>query len=336
MNALNVGRVKLGVACLDAQRRITTESIKYANERVQFKVPISKFGAIKEKIANMAASCYIGESACYRVAKDIEDRIEYFISKGMSDQEAELKGVEDFAVECSLIKVGASEDIQNCADEGIQIFGGMGFSADTPMESAWRDARIGRIYEGTNEINRMLSVGMLLKKGMKGQIDLMAAVMQAASSINNNEEEITGDELIEEQKLIYKFKQVFLVILGNCVQKYGVKLENHQQILLCLSDILIETYFSESGLLRTLKNINRTSCELQKTQIDITKLYIFEAQNIIHKKSIEIIARIASGQEKRKLLAVMKKNCSYSEYPDIINLKNQIADSFIKQNSYFI
>ena len=336
MNALNVGRVKLGVACLDAQRRITTESIKYANERVQFKVPISKFGAIKEKIANMAASCYIGESACYRVAKDIEDRIEYFISKGMSDQEAELKGVEDFAVECSLIKVGASEDIQNCADEGIQIFGGMGFSADTPMESAWRDARIGRIYEGTNEINRMLSVGMLLKKGMKGQIDLMAAVMQAASSINNNEEEITGDELIEEQKLIYKFKQVFLVLLGNCVQKYGVNLENHQQILLCLSDILIETYFSESGLLRTLKNINRTSCELQKTQIDITKLYIFEAQNIIHKKSTEIIARIASGQEKRKLLAVMKKNCSYSEYPDIINLKNEIADSFIKQNSYFI
>ena len=336
MNALNVGRVKLGVACLDAQRRITTESIKYANERIQFKVPISKFGAIREKIANMATSCYMGESACYRVAKDIEDRIEYFISKGMSDQEAELKGVEDFAVECSLIKVGASEDIQNCADEGIQIFGGMGFSADTPMESAWRDARIGRIYEGTNEINRMLSVGMLLKKGMKGQIDLMAAVMQAASSINNIEVEIKGDELIEEQKLIYKFKQIFLVLLGNCVQKYGTKLENHQQILLCLSDILIETYFSESGLLRTLKNINRTSCELQKTQIDITKLYIFEAQNIIHKKSTEIIARIASGQEKRKLLAVMKKNCSYSEYPDIINLKNEIADSFIKQNSYFI
>ena len=336
MNALNVGRVKLGVACLDAQRRITTESIKYANERVQFKVPISKFGAIKEKIANMAASCYIGESACYRVAKDIEDRIEYFISKGMSDQEAELKGVEDFAVECSLIKVGASEDIQNCADEGIQIFGGMGFSADTPMESAWRDARIGRIYEGTNEINRMLSVGMLLKKGMKGQIDLMAAVMSAASSINNNEKEITGDELIEEQKLIYKFKQLFLVLLGNCVQKYGAKLENHQQILLCLSDILIEIYFSESGLLRTLKNINRTSYELQKTQIDITKLYIFEAQNTINKKGIEIISRISAGQERKNLLVVLKKKCTYSEYPDIINLKNEIADSFIKQNSYFI
>ena len=165
MNALNVGRVKLGVACIDAQRRLTSESVKYANERIQFKTPISQFGAIKEKIARMATSCYVGESACYRVAKDIEDRIDYFISQGMSKQEAELKGVEDYAVECSLIKVGASEDLQNCSDEGIQIFGGMGFSADTPMESAWRDARIGRIYEGTNEINRMLSVGMLLKKG---------------------------------------------------------------------------------------------------------------------------------------------------------------------------
>ena len=336
MNALNVGRVKLGVACLDAQRRITTESIKYANERVQFKVPISTFGAIKEKIATMASSCYIGESACYRVAKDIEDRIEYFISKGMSNQEAELKGVEDFAVECSLIKVGASEDIQNCADEGIQIFGGMGFSADTPMESAWRDARIGRIYEGTNEINRMLSVGMLLKKGMKGQIDLMAAVMRAASSINTDEENLTSDELIEEQKLIYKFKQLFLVLLGNCVQKYGTKLENHQQILLCLSDMLLEIYFSESGLLRTLKNIDRTSYESQTIQIYIVKLYIFEAQNIINKKSTEIISRITSGQEKRKLLTVVKNKCSYSEYPDIISLKNKVADSFIEQNSYYI
>ena len=336
MNALNVGRVKLGVACLDAQRRITTESIKYANERVQFKVPISTFGAIKEKIATMASSCYIGESACYRVAKDIEDRIEYFISKGMSNQEAELKGVEDFAVECSLIKVGASEDIQNCADEGIQIFGGMGFSADTPMESAWRDARIGRIYEGTNEINRMLSVGMLLKKGMKGQIDLMAAVMRAASSINTDEENLTSDELIEEQKLIYKFKQLFLVLLGNCVQKYGSELENHQQILLCLSDMLLEIYFSESGLLRTLKNIDRTSYELQTIQIYIVKLYIFEAQNIINKKSTEIISRITSGEEKRKLLTVVKNKCSYSEYPDIISLKNKVADSFIEQNSYYI
>ena len=146
---------------------------------------------------------------------------------------------------------------------------------------------------------------------------------------------ITGDELIEEQKLIYKFKQVFLVILGNCVQKYGAKLENHQQILLCLSDILIETYFSESGLLRTLKNINRTSYELQKTQIDITKLYIFEAQNIIHKKELKLYQGFQLDK-KGKSFSCFENKCTYSEYPDIINIKNQIADSFIKQNSYFV
>ena len=168
MNALNVGRIKLGVACLEAQRRVISNAVQYANERVQFSKPIAHFGAIKEKIARMATSCYVGESANYRAAHDIELKIHSLRQEGLDHQKAELKGVEEFAIECSMIKVGTSEDIQNCADDGIQIFGGMGFSADTPMESAWRDARIGRIYEGTNEINRMLSVGMLFKKSMRG------------------------------------------------------------------------------------------------------------------------------------------------------------------------
>ena len=163
MNALNVGRIKLGVACLEAQRRVISNAVQYANERVQFSKPIAHFGAIKEKIARMATSCYVGESANYRAAHDIEMKIHSLRQEGLDHQKAELKGVEEFAIECSMIKVGTSEDIQNCADDGIQIFGGMGFSADTPMESAWRDARIGRIYEGTNETNRMLSVGMLFK-----------------------------------------------------------------------------------------------------------------------------------------------------------------------------
>jgi alkylation response protein AidB-like acyl-CoA dehydrogenase len=137
--------------------------LHYANERIQFNVPISSFGAIRAKLADMATSCYAGESATYRAAKDIEDRIKIRESEGASHQEAELKGVEEYAIECSILKVAVSEDVQNCADEGIQ-FGGMGFSEDTPMESAWRDARIARIYEGTNEINRMLSVGMLIRK----------------------------------------------------------------------------------------------------------------------------------------------------------------------------
>jgi len=163
MNALNVGRIKLAAACLDAQRRVITNSVKYANERVQFKTPISQFGAIKYKLAEMATNCFVGESASYRTAKNIEDRIAIRIAEGNSHQEAELKGVEEYAIECSILKVAVSEDIQNCADEGIQIFGGMGFSEDTPMEAAWRDARIARIYEGTNEIMRLIIARHLLR-----------------------------------------------------------------------------------------------------------------------------------------------------------------------------
>ena len=338
MNALNVGRVKLGVACIDAQRRLTSESVKYANERIQFKTPISQFGAIKEKIARMATSCYVGESACYRAAKNIEDRIDYFISQGMSKQEAELKGVEDYAVECSLIKVGASEDLQNCSDEGIQIFGGMGFSADTPMESAWRDARIGRIYEGTNEINRMLSIGMLLKKGMKGQIDLMGSVMKAASAFgeNTSDEIISDKHLSQEISIISKFKNLFLILLGNVVQKFGNELEKQQQILLSLSDILIEIYFSESALYRTLKNIDNQGIESQTTQENMVQFYVFEAYNIIHKSAREIILSISDGEEQEQLLKILNEKCSYNRHPNVIGLKTKIANKFIEENSYFI
>ena len=164
MNALNVGRIKLAAACLDSQRRVITYAVKYATERRQFKTPIADFGAIKEKLAEMTTDTYVGESASYRAAKDIEDRIALRVAAGNTHQEAELKGVEEYAIECSILKVAVSEDVQSCADEGIQIFGGMGFSEETPMESAWRDARIARIYEGTNEINRMLAVGMLVKR----------------------------------------------------------------------------------------------------------------------------------------------------------------------------
>jgi len=338
MNALNVGRVKLGVACIDAQRRLTSESVKYANERIQFKTPISQFGAIKEKIARMATSCYVGESACYRAAKNIEDRIDYFISQGMSKQEAELKGVEDYAVECSLIKVGASEDLQNCSDEGIQIFGGMGFSADTPMESAWRDARIGRIYEGTNEINRMLSIGMLLKKGMKGQIDLMGSVIKAASAFgeNTSNQIISDNHLSQEISIISKFKNLFLILLGNVFQKFGNELEKQQQILLSLSDILIEIYFSESALYRTLKNIDNQGIESQTTQENMVQFYVFEAYNIINKSAREIILSISDGKEQEQLLKILNEKCSYNRHPNIIGLKTKIANKFIEENSYFI
>ena len=210
MNALNVGRIKLAAACLDAQRRVTTNAVNYANERIQFSVPISSFGAIRYKLAEMATSAYAGESATYRAAKDIENRIQMREQEGATHQEAELKGVEEFAIECSILKVAVSEDVQNAADEGIQIYGGMGFSEDTPMESAWRDARIARIYEGTNEINRMLSVGMLIKKAMKGHVDLLGPASKVQEELMGIPSFDTPDysELFSEEKdLIGKLKK---------------------------------------------------------------------------------------------------------------------------------
>ena len=335
MNALNVGRIKLGAACLDAQRRVIDNAVKYANDRVQFKTPIAQFGAIKEKIARMATSCYVGESANYRAAYSVESKIKSLQEEGMDHQKAELKGVEEYAIECSIIKVGTSEDIQNCADDGIQIYGGMGFSADTPMESAWRDARIGRIYEGTNEINRMLSVGMLVKKSMKGELDLMNAVMNVVNELNQGKSvEKTDDyhSLSEEEQKIENLKKVFLMVAGSAFQKYGPALEKNQQTLLGLSDMMIEVYFAESALLRTLKNTNRGMDT--KHQIDMTKLYVFDATETVISKSKEIIGNISEGENQLNLLKNVHRLCRYSVMPDVIGLKSSIANKIIEENNY--
>ena len=333
MNALNVGRIKLGAGNLDGQRRVISGAVDYANNRVQFKQPISNFGSIKEKIAMMATSCYAGESSCYRAASDVQSKIDEYVSNGLSKQESELKGVEDFAIECSILKVGVSEDMQNCADEGIQIFGGMGFSAETPMESAWRDARIGRIYEGTNEINRMLMVGMLLKKAKKGELDLMSALQNSMK--DNGEDRVASiDELKHEISIVNNFKKVFLLIMSKAFEKYGEEIEKNQQVLLALSDIMIETYFSESTLKRTIKNIKRSSVNDQSHQIEMAKLYIYEASQIILKKSKDIIVSSCDAKTQKDLLDKTEQLVSYSENPNIFTIKKSIADKIISENKY--
>ena len=333
MNALNVGRIKLGAGNLDGQRRVISGAVDYANNRVQFKQPISNFGSIKEKIAMMATSCYAGESSCYRAASDVQSKIDEYVSNGLSKQESELKGVEDFAIECSILKVGVSEDMQNCADEGIQIFGGMGFSAETPMESAWRDARIGRIYEGTNEINRMLMVGMLLKKAKKGELDLMSALQNSMK--DNGEDRVASiDELKHEIIIVNNFKKVFLLIMSKAFEKYGEEIEKNQQVLLALSDIMIETYFSESTLKRTIKNIKRSSVNDQSHQIEMAKLYIYEASQIILKKSKDIIISSCDAKTQKDLLDKTKQLVSYIENPNIFEIKKSIADKIISENKY--
>jgi len=337
MNALNVGRIKLAAACLDAQRRATSISVKYANERIQFKTPIAQFGAIQEKLALMATNTYVGEAACYRAAHDVKSRIESLQAEGKGHQESELRGVEEFAVECSLLKVAISEDMQNCADEGLQIFGGMGFSADAPMEAAWRDARIGRIYEGTNEINRMLSVGMLLKKAMKGTLDLMTAVMDIGAQIDTPETIVqqthTGD-LAAEQDMVENLKRVFLLIAGSTVQKYGPDLDKNQEILMGLSDILIEIYMAESAVLRTVKNIKRSSEEAQQQQTAMSQLYLYEAVALCVKKAREVIVSISKGENQQKLLNALNHLTQAQPLPNITELKRKIAGEIISKNQY--
>lgn len=339
MNALNVGRIKLAAACLDAQRRVIGEATKYANERIQFKTPIMNFGAIKAKIAEMATNTYADESASYRAAKNIEDRIAIRQAEGNTHQEAELKGVEEYAIECSILKVAVSEDVQNTTDEGIQIFGGMGFSADTPMESAWRDARISRIYEGTNEINRMLAVGMLVKKAMKGHVDLLGPAMAVADELTGIPSFDTPDysELLSEEKeIIAKLKKVFLMVAGSAVQKFGPQLEEHQQLLMAASDILIEIYMAESTILRTEKNAKRFGEDSQETQIAMTQLYLYNAVDIIIKKGKEAIVSFAEGDEQRMMLMGLKRFTKYTNQPNVVELRTKIADKIAAENGYFI
>ncbi len=337
MNALNVGRIKLAAACLDAQRRVIDEATKYANERIQFKTPIMNFGAIKAKIAEMATNTYADESASYRAAKNIEDRISIRQAEGNSHQEAELKGVEEYAIECSILKVAVSEDVQNTTDEGIQIFGGMGFSADTPMESAWRDARISRIYEGTNEINRMLAVGMLVKKAMKGHVDLLGPAMKVADELTGIPSFDTPDYSVlfsEEKEIVAKLKKVFLMIAGAAVQKFGPQLEEHQQLLIAAADILIEIYMAESTILRTEKNAKRFGEDAQEIQIAMSQLYLYNAVDIVIRKGKEAIVSFAEGDEQRMMLMGLKRFTKYANQPNVVALRTKIADKVAAENGY--
>ncbi|MDT0676265.1 acyl-CoA dehydrogenase family protein [Autumnicola musiva] len=337
MNALNIGRIKLAAASLDAQRRVTDLSVKYANDRVQFGTPISKFGAIKSKLAEMATSAYAGEAASYRAAKNIEDRINIRVENGSSHAEAELKGVEEYAIECSILKVACSEDIQNCSDEGIQIFGGMGFSADTPMESAWRDARIARIYEGTNEINRMLVVGMLVKKAMKGHVDLLGpatAVADELTGIPSMDKPDYSELFAEEKEMVGKLKKVFLMTAGSAVQKFGPQLEEHQQLLMASADILIEIYLAESAILRAEKNAKRYGEDAQKEQIAMARLYLYHAVDTVNQKAKEGIVSFAEGDEQRMMLMGLKRFTKYQNQPNVVQLRNTIAEKLTSENKY--
>ena len=332
LNALNVGRIKLAAACLDAQRRIFNLSVNYANERKQFNTPISTFGAIRKKLAEMATATFVSEAGSYRAAQDIQDKIDALVAGGMSHQEAELKGVEEFAVECSILKVYVSDIAQKAADEGIQIFGGMGFSEDTPMEAAWRDARISRIYEGTNEINRLLSVGMLVKRAFKGEIDLMSPAMAVGKELMGIPSFETPDYsefMSEEKAIIANLKKVFLMVSGAALQKYMMEIEKQQHLLINASEILNQIYMAESTILRVEKNFAPDSVEAAMAQLNL-----YKAVEAVITAAKEGIVSFADGDEQRMMLSGLRRFTKYTNQPNVIALTEKIAKHFVEKNSY--
>ncbi len=332
LNALNVGRIKLAAACLDAQRRILNYSLTYSTERKQFGVSINTFGAIRKKLAEMATGAFVSEAGSYRAAKNVEDKIEELVAGGMNHEEAELKGVEEFAVECSILKVFVSDLAQHTADEGIQIYGGMGFSEDTPMEAAWRDSRISRIYEGTNEINRLLAVGMLIKRAMQGKIDLLTPAKNVAKElmgIPSFDIPDYSEYMSEEKEVIKNLKKVFLMVSGSALQKYMMDIEKQQHLLLNASEILNQIYMAESAILRAEKHFSTDSVEAA-----MARLNLYKAVEIITTNAKEGIVSFSEGDEQRMMLAGLRRFTKYVNTPNPIALTEKVAAHFIEKGAY--
>ncbi|WP_226064595.1 acyl-CoA dehydrogenase family protein [Kaistella polysaccharea] len=332
INALNAGRIKLAAANIDGQRRITGLAIKYANERKQFGVAISTFGAIRKKIAEMSTGIFVSEAGSYRAAKNVEDKITEFIAGGMSHAEAELSALAEYAVECSILKVYVSDLTQHIADEGIQIYGGMGFSEDAPMEAAWRDSRIGRIYEGTNEINRLLAVGMLIKKTMKGELDLLKPAMAIGKElmgIPSFEVPDYSEYMSEEKAILHNLKKVFLMVAGAALQKYMMDIEKQQHLLLNASEILNQIYMAESAVLRAEKHFDTDS-----VQASMARLNLYKAVEAITTAAKEGIVSFAEGDEQRMMLSGLRRFTKYTNMPNVVALTEKVAAHFVEKGSY--
>ena len=285
LNILNIGRIKLAGSAIGGCKKIITKSVEYANERNQFGRPISKYGAIKHKLGEQAIKVYASESAIYRCSQNIDDAIQALITEGVDKQKATLDGISQFAAEAAILKVHGSEVLDYVVDEGVQIYGGMGYSAEAPMEAAYRDARINRIFEGTNEINRMLTVDMLLKKAMKGELDLMGPAQEVAKELMSIPDFGAGSDDIFEQahEQVKKFKKAILMVAGSAAQKLMMQLAKEQEILMNIADMAIETYVAESVLLRVEKLALTQNKEALQHQIDMMNVYLYDAADKINK-----------------------------------------------------
>ncbi|OGX82603.1 acyl-CoA dehydrogenase [Hymenobacter lapidarius] len=335
-NVLNIGRIKLAAACLGATKMAANLSVKYANERVQFKLPISKFGAIRYKLAQQAVRIYAVESAIYRAGSDIYRMEQQLMSEGKGSNEALLGAAREFAVECAMLKVEGSEVLDYVVDEGVQIYGGYGFSADYPMDRAYRDSRINRIFEGTNEINRLLAVDMILKKGLKGEIDLMGpaqAVQQELLSIPSMSQDEETGLFSKEFKTIANLKKAILMVAGSAVQKFTATLAKEQELLMNIADMSIKVYIAESTLLRVEKEAAAKGEEALAAEADIARIYLTDAVDIVEKAAKDAIGSMAEGDEQRLLLMGLKR-FTKTELLNVKEARRRVAAKLIEANEY--
>ncbi len=336
VNILNIGRIKLGAGALGGSKGTISQAIKYANERKQFGVAISSFGAIKHKIAESVTKIFASESAHYRASQNIDDAHDAFIAGGMDKAQARLKALEEFAIECAILKVHGSEVLDFTVDEGVQIYGGMGFSAEGPMDRAYRDARINRIFEGTNEINRLLTIDMLMKRAMKGTIDLMTPAMAVQKELTSIPDFGASDDtaiFAKEKKALANLKKAGLMVSGAAVQKFMMKLSEEQEVLMNLADMLIEGYVAESVLLRVEKLIGVRGEKACEIQIAMAMIYLHYAIEKAASAGKQAIYAFAEGDEQRLMMLGLKRFTKIDPF-NLKEARRKVANYSIGKGEY--
>ena len=335
VNILNVGRIKLGAATIGSSRRVINQAVNYANERMQFGLPISKFGAIRYKLAEMAVRNYAVESAAYRAGQNIDDAYDALVAEGMDAAKAKLKATEQFAIECAILKVWGSEMLDYVVDEGVQIYGGMGYSADAPMERAYRDSRINRIFEGTNEVNRLLIVDMLLKRALKGELDLMGPAQAVAGELMAIPDfsEIDDAPFVYEKKLLANLKKAGLLVAGAAVQKLMMTLQKEQEILMNIADIIGYVYLAESTLLRAEKLVQQRGEGTAQRQVDIARIYLHTAIDRVYLAGKEALHSFAEGDELKMMLVGIRRFTKAEPY-NIKEARQRVAQALIEANGW--
>jgi hypothetical protein len=334
-NILNIGRLKLCAAAIGGARRALTDSVRYAKTREQFNQPIANFGAIKHKLAEMAIRVFVGESALYRTAKWIDDKEEELLHAGKPFNESMLGAAEEYAIECAILKVYGSEVLDFVVDEGVQIHGGNGFSAEYNISRAYRDSRINRIYEGTNEINRLLTLDMTLKRAMQGRLDLMGPAMAVQKELMSIPDFGADDEapFSREKKLVVNLKKAILLTAGAAVQKLMMKIENEQEALMNIADMAIETFNAESILLRVMKMVDQKGKAACQLYLDMMHTYLYDAADKVNKSGKDAINSFADGDEQRMILIGLKRFTKAEPF-NSKDARRRIADKMIAEGKY--